>query len=59
MTYMSRLGRGDAYTVAEWNLNDVGVHDELVKEKFTNDSSGYISKSMKQFMDGMYPKMVS
>src|SRR4051812_24734766 len=42
VTYMSRLGRGDACTVAEWNLKDASVRVEMVKEKFTDDLSGHI-----------------
>ena len=56
---MSRLGRGDAFTVAEWNLRDEGIAVEMVKEKFTDDLAGYIGKHMTRFMDGMYPQMVS
>lgn len=59
VTYMSRLGRGDAFTVAEWTLRDANVSVEMVKEQFTDDLSGYIGKQMTRFMDGMYPRMVS
>lgn len=57
-TYMSRLGRGDAHTIAEWQLKEAGVRVEYVKEKFTNDMAGYVNKQMIRFMDGMYPQMV-
>ncbi|HEV2474351.1 MAG TPA: hypothetical protein VGS41_16865, partial [Chthonomonadales bacterium] len=59
VTYMSRLARGDAYTVAEWQLKEEGVTVEMVKENFTEDLAGYIGNTMTRFMDGMYPKMVS
>src|SRR5579862_4944560 len=33
-TYMSRLGRGDTFTVAEYLLKEAGVKVQLVKEQF-------------------------
>ena len=59
ITYMSRMGRGDAYTIAEYELGKCGVKVEMVKEAFTQDLSGYISKKMTNVMDGIYPVMVS
>ena len=59
ITYMSRLGRGDAYTVAEWQLNEIGIAVEMVKESFADDIGGYIGKNMTRFMDGFYPQQVS
>ena len=57
-TYMSRLGRGDTFTVAEYLLKDVGVKVEMVKEQFTDDMSGHVNKKMTQFVDGMYTEQV-
>ena len=59
VTYMSRIGRGDAYTIAEYELNKCGVKVEMVKEAFTQDLSGHINKKMTNMMDGIYPVMVS
>ncbi len=59
VTYMSRMGRGDAYTIAEYELGKCGVKVEMVKEAFTQDLSGYINKKMTNVMDGIYPVMVS
>lgn len=59
VTYMSRLGRGDAYVIAEYELNKCKIKVEMVKEAFTNDISGHISKKMTNVMDGIYPVMVS
>ena len=59
VTYMSRLGRGDAFTIAQYELGKHGVQVELVKEKFTDDLAGYMGKTMTTMMDGVYPKMVS
>ena len=57
-TYMSRLGRGDTFTVAEYLLNEAGVKVEMVKEFFTDDMSGHVNKKMTQFVDGMYVEQV-
>ncbi len=59
VTYMSRLGRGDAFTVAEYLLKECGVRIELVQESFGNDIGGYVAKKATNLMDGMYPVMVS
>lgn len=45
-TYMSRLGRGRAFVIAEYELNNTGVKVELAREKFTNDLAGYVNRSM-------------
>lgn len=58
VTYMSRLGRGDAYTIAEYMLREAGAVVEMVKEKFSDDLTGYAQKKMQNFLDGMYPVMV-
>lgn len=57
-TYMSRIGRGDTFTVAEYLLKDVGVSIRLVKEQFSDDISGYVNKTMTRFVDGMYVEQV-
>lgn len=58
VTYMSRLGRGNTYAVAEHLLNDAGVKVEMVKEQFTDDMAGFVTKQMTQFVDGMYVQQV-
>lgn len=58
-TYMSRLGRGDAQVVAEWQLREAGVAVEYVKERFTDDLIGYGNKQLTRLVDGMYAKQVS
>ena len=55
---MSRLGRGDMFTVAEYLLKEAGVKVEMVKEFFTDDMSGHVNKKMTQFVDGMYVEQV-
>ena len=57
-TYMSRLGRGEVFTVAEYLLKEAGVKVEMVKEFFTDDMSGHVNKKMTQFVDGMYVEQV-
>jgi DNA invertase Pin-like site-specific DNA recombinase len=59
VTYMSRLGRGNAFIIAEYELGKHGVRVEMVREKFTDDLAGYMGKTMTTMMDGVYPKMVS
>jgi site-specific DNA recombinase len=58
VTYMSRLGRGNTFVIAEYELSKAGVHVEMVKEKFTDDLAGYVNRSMTNVMDGMYAQMV-
>ena len=57
-TYMSRLGRGNAFVIAEYELAKVGVKVEMAREKFTDDLAGYVNRSMTNVMDGMYAQMV-
>ncbi len=59
VSYMSRLGRGDAYTVAEYLLKQHKVKVEMVQEKFTPDLAGRMQKRTKIFLDGMYADQVS
>jgi len=59
ITYMSRLGRGNPYVIAEYELQKCRVDVVMVKEKFTDDIAGFVTKSMTTMMDAMYPKMVS
>src|SRR5579862_5585685 len=59
ITYMSRLGRGNVYPVLEYKLQERGVEVVTVKETFGNDLGGYLQKNMTNFMDGVYPIMVS
>lgn len=58
VTYMSRLGRGDAGTVAEYLLREAGVRVEYVKESFTADTAGFVNKTMTRFVDAMYVENV-
>ena len=47
-TYMSQLGRGDSFKVAEYLLKEAGVKVGMVKEQFTDDVSGYVGKCMRE-----------
>lgn len=58
VTYMSRLGRGDTYTIVEHYLKEAGVKVAMVKEHFTDDMSGHVNKKMTQMMDEMYVHQV-
>ncbi len=58
VTYMSRLGRGDAFTVGEYLLKQTGCTVFMVQEKFADDTAGYAQKKMTNFLDGMYPVQV-
>lgn len=59
ITYMSRLGRGDTYTVAEYLLKQAKCRVETVKERFGDDLNGYMGKQMTRMMDGMFCKQIS
>jgi len=54
VTYMSRLGRGDAATIAEYLLKEAGVSVACVHEQYADDEAGYVSKSVNRLVDGMY-----
>ncbi len=58
VTYMSRLGRGRTFVIAEYELEKCGVRVEMVKESFTDDIGGYMGKNMTNVMDGMYAYQV-
>lgn len=57
-TYMSRLGRGDAGVVAEYQLKEAGVRVEFVKETFTEDTAGFVNKQVTRLVDAMYVEQV-
>lgn len=59
ITFMSRLGRGEQFTLAKHELLKHGVSVEHIKESFTNDLGGYIARSATQMIDGTYPIMVA
>lgn len=58
VTFMSRLGRGDAYTIIEQMLTKCGVRVEMVRESFGEGVGGYVARKVTNLMDGMYPVMV-
>ena len=59
VTYMSRLGRGRQFDIAEDQLSEAGATVELVQEHFTEDMAGYVNKRVTNLMDEMYPRQVS
>ncbi len=58
VTFLNRLGRGDACTVSEWLLKEEGVTVETVKEQFGDGMSGFAYKGAKKFADGMLVESV-
>lgn len=58
VTYMSRLGRGKAFTIAEYELKKCGVRVVCAEEQFSEGVAGYTQQAVKQFLDGMYPEQV-
>ncbi len=58
VTYMSRLGRGDAFVNTEYELQKCGVEVKMVKEHFTDDMSGHVNKKLTQMFDEMYVHQV-
>lgn len=59
VTYMSRLGRGKTFTIAEYLLRQAGVTVEMVEETFADDEAGYAQQQVTLLVDGMYPLQVS
>lgn len=59
VTYMSRLGRGDAFVVARYLLSESGTGVEMVQEKFTQDLAGRMQQRTQIFLDGLYAEQVS
>ena len=59
VTYMSRLGRGKTFYIAEFLLQEAGVSVAMVKEQFTSDLAGYANQAVKIFLDGMFPAQVA
>lgn len=59
ITFMSRLGRGEQFTLAKHELLKHGVGILHIKESFTDDLGGYIARSATQMIDGTYPIMVA
>lgn len=58
VTYMSRLGRGDAATIAEYLLHEAGASVACIHEQYADDEAGYVSKSVNRLVDGMYVMQV-
>jgi len=59
ITLMSRLGRGNAYTLAEFMLMEAGVRIEFSEESFADDEGGYIQKQVTNMLNGLYPLQVA
>ena len=59
VTFMNRLGRGKAFTVAEYLLAQCDVAVETVKEAFADDMGGHVSREATVFTDGILCKQVS
>ena len=59
ITFMSRLGRGKAFTIAEYELQLVRVQVLTVKETFADDFNGQMAKGVKIFTEGLYPQFIS
>ncbi len=58
ITYLSRLARGDAATVAEYLLKEAGVAVVSVHEQYADDEAGFVGKSVSKLVDGMYVHQV-
>lgn len=59
VTFMSRLGRGETFTIARHELARHGVQVVTARETFAEGVAGYAHRQMQQMMDGMYPVMVA
>ncbi len=58
VTFLNRLGRGDACTIAEYLLKEEGVTVQTVREEFGQGMSGFAHKGAKKFADGMLVESV-
>ena len=58
VTYLSRIGRGDAATVAEYLLQEAGAAVVCVHEQYADDEAGFVGKSVSKLVDGMYVHQV-
>lgn len=59
VTFMHRLGRGDACTNAKYELGKHKATLELVKEKFGNDLAGHYQEKCTNMVDGAQPRQTS
>lgn len=58
ITYMSRLGRGDMFSVAEYMLQERGVEIRATEEEFASQSDGIVMKAVTQMVDKLYIEKV-
>ncbi len=59
ITFMNRLGRGKAFTIAEYELQQARVQVLTVNETFADDLNGQMNKDANLFIDGMFPRFIS
>lgn len=58
ITFMDRLGRGRAFTIAQYELGEYGVAVVHALQDFGQGVGGYIHQSARQMIDGVYPELV-
>jgi DNA invertase Pin-like site-specific DNA recombinase len=54
VTYMNRLGRGDEFVIARYELGKHGVQVALACERFEEDAAGELHRHMTNALDGTY-----
>lgn len=59
VTYMDRLGRGDEFVIARYELEKAGVHVVMSQEQFADDLGGYFAENMTRTLGGAYAKEIS
>ena len=59
ITFMHRLGRGDSFVNARYELGEQKVTVELVKESFSDDLTGYFQEKFTNLSDGAQHRQTS
>ncbi len=59
VTFMARLGRGEEFIIARYELEKVRAQVVTVKESFASGLAGYAHQSMMIATDGLWPRIIS
>lgn len=59
VTFMARLGRGEEFIIARYELEKARAQVVTVKESFASGLAGYAHQSMMIATDGLWPRIIS
>ena len=59
VTFMARLGRGEEFIIARYELENARAQVVTVKESFASGLAGYAHQSMMIATDGLWPRIIS